>query len=141
MRLLAIVAAAACIALAGCGGGGEREPESTVAAGGCAASGAATLPAVFPEDVPRPDGLRVSDVHQDGDYTVAEGSAAGSLEDVRDFFQTELPKAGFELGEGDAEEHEAETEFEANGVRGKLKLNDISGCSDRVAVQLAVAGD
>ena len=66
---------------------------------------------------------------------VATGSAAGTLQGVRDFYERALPKQGFALGEGDAEEHEAETDFDGNGVSGHLRLRDGGGC---VNVQLAV---
>jgi hypothetical protein len=132
----AILVAALALVAAGCGG----ESEPALSAGDCEA-GKATLPASFPDDLPVPSGLRVRDTRKDGDYTVAEGTAAGSLDEVRDFFQTQLPAAGYELGEGDAEEHEAETEFEGKGVRGKLKIRDNTGCDGRVSLDLAVAGD
>jgi hypothetical protein len=70
---------------------------------------------------------------------VAEGYVAGDLEATADYFREKLPDAGYELGEGDAEEHEAETEFEGSGVEeGRLKLHDISGCDGALTLQLAV---
>lgn len=119
---------------AGCGGGSERLPE----AGNCTAGGT-KLPAAFPGSLPVPKGLRVRATRKSGDYTVAEGTAAGTLDEVRDFYRTQLPAAGYTLGSGDAEEHEAETEFEGNGIRGKLKIRDNTGCQGRVSLDLAVA--
>ena len=49
------------------------------------------------------------------------GEVAESLLDV-------LPPAGFELGEEDWEEHEAESHFTRNGFAGFFKLNTVVGC-------------
>jgi len=124
---------AAATALAGCGG--AAEPDAS-AAGACSGRPVASLPGRFPAGLPLPRGFRLAGVSDEQGYVVAEGSAPGSLGAVRDFYRGAFPQAGYELGEGDAEEHEAETEFEGSGVQGRLKLNDAaSGC---VAVRLAV---
>lgn len=124
------------LAAAGCGGG---KSQPALSPGACKETGSTTAPAAFPKDLPLPSGFRVVETRKDGDYTVADGSSAGTVEQVRDFFQRELPAAGYELGDGDAEEGEAETEFEGKGIRGKLRIRAISGCDDRVSLELAVA--
>ena len=133
LRLLPLVTLL-CVVAAGCGGGKE-------AVAGCGDAGRLSYPAGFPSGLPKPDGYRLTSTHRDGDFTVAVGSATGTLEQVRDFFQSGLPSAGYQLGEGDAEEHEAETEFEGKGSRGKLKIRDFSDCEDRVSLEVAVARD
>jgi hypothetical protein len=122
-----LVLGVAVVALAGCGGG-----EKAVSCGGKPVS---SLPASFPSGLPVPDHFRLASVENDNGYVVAHGSAAGTLENVRDFYASALPRAGYTLGEGDAEKQEAETDFDGNGVAGRLKLDGGSGC---VAVQLAV---
>lgn len=51
------------------------------------------------------------------------------MKPARDYFQEQMPKAGYELGEGDAEEAEAETNFSGHGLEGHLKLRSIEGCN------------
>jgi len=61
-------------------------------------------------------------------------SSAGGLEAARDYYKEQLPKHGFELGEGDAEEEEAETEFDGHGFEGHLKLRTIEGCANALSL-------
>jgi hypothetical protein len=74
---------------------------------------------------------------KEGGFSVAEGYVAGDLEATADYFREEFPSAGYELGEGDAEKHEAETEFEGNGVDGRLKLRSVDGCEGALSLSLA----
>jgi hypothetical protein len=60
------------------------------------------------------------------------------LRDAVTFFQRALPRAGFQLGEGDAEHDEAESTFSGNGFAGKWKLNGILNCPNAVALTIAV---
>jgi hypothetical protein len=70
--------------------------------------------------------------------SVVEGFVPGDLGAVRDYFHEQLPVRGYDLGEGDAEDHEAETEFEGKGLAGKLKLHDIAGCDGVVTLAIAI---
>jgi hypothetical protein len=70
--------------------------------------------------------------------TVFVGLVPGDLEAARDFFNEQLPTRGYKLGEGDAEEHEAETEFEGHGVDGRLKLHDVSGCDGALTLEIGL---
>jgi hypothetical protein len=131
------------LVLAGCGGDGGSETNGGSVGGplpACAETGAATdLPAAFPAGFPLPEGTVIDSTREEGGFSVVEGYVAGDLEATADFFREELPYAGYELGEGDAEEHEAETEFEGSGVEeGRLKLHDISGCEGALTLELAV---
>jgi hypothetical protein len=130
------------LALAGCGGDGGSESKGSVGGGLPPCAGAGTpsdLPAAFPPGFPLPAGTVIDSTRVEGEFSVAEGFVAGDLEATADYFREELPNAGYELGEGDAEEHEAETEFEGNGIdEGRLKLHDVSGCDGALTVQLAV---
>jgi hypothetical protein len=69
---------------------------------------------------------------------VVKGFTAGDLEEVRDFFYAQLPARGFTLGEGDAEESEAETDFSGHGTSGHLKLNTSFDCKGAVAVAVVL---
>jgi hypothetical protein len=127
------------LAVAGCGGDGSEAKGSVGGAlPACAAAGAASdLPAAFPAGFPLPEGTVIDSTRKEGGFSVAEGYVAGDLEATADYFSEELPDAGYELGEGDAEEHEAETEFEGNGIDGRLKLRSVSGCDGALSLTLA----
>ena len=69
-----------------------------------------------------------------------EETAPRRLRDASDFFRAELPKAGFELGEGDAEADEAEQAFTGHGLEGQWKVHSILDCPDAVSLSIAVSG-
>ena len=128
----------AVFALAACGGESEE-------AGGelpqCARAGA---PIRVPDEFaqfPLPDGTVLDRTRMDAGATVVEGFVPGDLDGVREFMNDELPDAGYELEGGETEEHDAETEFRGNGVEGRLKLRDISGCDGAVTLAVAVHPD
>ncbi|HEX9417236.1 MAG TPA: hypothetical protein VF895_11090 [Gaiellaceae bacterium] len=131
--LLGFVAA---LAFAGCGG------ESKSSAGGtlpdCVRAGEDVVD-LF--ELPRPEGTIFDRRGREFGRNVVQGYVPGDLQGVRDFFQRELPRHGYELGEGDAEEHEAETDFEGNGVKGHLKLHDIADCDGAVSISIAYGND
>jgi hypothetical protein len=60
-----------------------------------------------------------------------------SLEEVRDDLKSRLPRAGYKLGNGDAEEHEAETAFSGFGRTGHLKIRD-DVCDGAVSLGVAL---
>jgi hypothetical protein len=132
------VVGAVVLTLAGCGGSGKREGGAGL---GCARAGSPiNLPAAFPQGFPFPAGTVIDKQRrQAGGFTVIEGFVPGGLEENQDYFQDELPKAGFRLGEGDAEDHEAETDFTGNGFQGHLKIHDIPSCRDVLTLQVVVA--
>jgi hypothetical protein len=117
------------VVAAGCGGGARH------ALPGCVhAASAVSAPSRFP----LPDGAVLDSRRRQGGASVYTGYAPGELEANRDFFRRELPKRGFRLGEGDAEEDEAETDFSGNGVDGHLRLHAIDGCEGAVSVAVVV---
>lgn len=79
-------------------------------------------------DFPLPRGSVVREARDDGKTMNLEALVPGAIRDVTDRLLDELPGAGYELGEGDSEEHEAESHFSGNGFDGFFKLNTIGGC-------------
>jgi hypothetical protein len=132
------------LALAGCGGDGSSEAKGSV--GGtlpaCAQAGQpVSLPAEL-SGVPLPDGSVIDSTRKDAaGNTIYQGYVPGDVRGAKDYFETELPKAGYEIGEGDSEDHEAEMEFDGNGVEARLKVHDISGCDGALTVALAQKGE
>jgi hypothetical protein len=124
-------------ALAGCGGEKKGDHEGKVA-GSCAIQGKpVALPGAL-SAFPIPEGGRINATRTDAaGNTIYRGVLPGKLDDLRDFYEAQLPKHAYKLGEGDSEEHEAEADFSGHGGTGHFKLNDLLGCTD--AVQLEVA--
>jgi hypothetical protein len=123
------------LALAGgCGsdgsGGGGKEARSTVTALPACASAASSrsLPARFPDSFPLPDGAVVRKALDDGRTMTIVALVPGDIRAVADSLLEDLPGAGYDLGEGDSEEHEAEAHFDGDGFAGFFKLNTIAGC-------------
>jgi hypothetical protein len=123
------------LALAGCGGGSEADASALPAC--AAAAPAVARPGELPESFPLPEGTVLESSSEQAGFTVVKGHVPGGLEEARDFFAEELPKAGYELEGGDAEEEEAETEF-GGEAEGKLKLRTVPGCADALTLELAV---
>lgn len=135
---LLLVGSVATLALAGCGG----SDKNLSALPACASAGSpAELPASFPSDFPLPEGAVFDSAREEAGSALAEGYAPGDLASVRDYFRDELPKAGFRLGAGDAEEREAETEFSRGGIEGRLKIREIDGCDGAVTLGVALRGE
>ena len=121
--VVALVAAA--LVLTGCGGGGAAA--ATLPA--CADAGAsAALPDAFPADLKLPPGTVVREARDDGATINVEALVPGEIRDGAAFLLDELPQAGYVLGEGDSEEHEAESHFSGNGFDGFFKLSTIGDC-------------
>src|SRR5919199_1591757 len=118
--------------------GGEKESEGRVKSD-CASSGMTVkLPpplASFP--IP-PRGVIDGTRTDAAGNTIYEGTLRGDLHELRDYYEAQLPKHGYRLGEGDAEEHEAEADFTGHGGTGHFKLNDVLGCDDVVRLQVAL---
>jgi len=133
---LPLLLVAALLALAGCGGGSDDESAAggeTVAAATtlpeCAGAGApSALPDAFPPDLRLPPGSIVREARDDGTTINVEALVPGDIRSGAEFLLDRLPQAGYELGEGDAEEHEAESHFSGNGFDGFFKLNTIGDC-------------
>ena len=140
MRTPASLLVLAVAALAGCGGDGGSAGTVGGTLPACAQAGSAI---VLPEglaDFPLPEGGVIDKSRMDAaGNAVFEGYVPGDLEAVRDYYNEQLPKSGYDLGEGDAEEHEAETEFDGHGVEGRLKLHDISDCDGALTLEVGLS--
>jgi hypothetical protein len=70
----------------------------------------------------------VRKARDDGQTMNVDALVPGEIRDVAETLIDALPPAGFELGEGDSEEHEAESHFTGKGFAGFFKLNTVGGC-------------
>jgi hypothetical protein len=86
------------------------------------------LPDAFPELFPLPRGALVRRARDDGKTMNVEALVPGDIRDVSESLLNGLPRAGYDLGEGDSEQHEAESHFTGKGFAGFFKLNTVGGC-------------
>jgi hypothetical protein len=118
--------------LGGCGGDGDKkatgQPTVTTLPDCAPDATRVALPAAFPEAFPLPKGALVRKGRDDGKTINVEALVPGEIRDVAGALLDGLPRAGFDLGEGDSEEHEAESHFTGKGFAGFFKLNTIGGC-------------
>jgi hypothetical protein len=134
---LAVVA----FALVSCGG----EASNANVGGtlpGCAQAGAKVdLPAEL-ASVPLPEGSVIDSTREDAaGNTIYQGYIPGDVTGAKDYFEAELPKAGYDLGEGDSEDHEAEMEFDGHDVEARLKVHDMDGCDGALTLAIAKKGN
>lgn len=128
-------------ALVSCGG-----EASTGSVGGtlpgCAQAGTKLdLPAEL-ASVPLPEGSVIDSTREDAaGNTIYQGYIPGDVIGAKDYFEAELPKAGYDLGEGDSEDHEAEMEFDGHSVEARLKVHDIDGCDGALTLAIAKKGN
>jgi hypothetical protein len=117
--------------LAGCGGGEKKSaarPTVTTLPDCAPDATRVALPDSFPKDFPLPGGALVQKARDDGKTMNVEALVPGEIRDVAGVLIDRLPQVGFELGEGDSEEHEAESHFTGKGFAGFFKLNTVGGC-------------
>jgi hypothetical protein len=89
--------------------------------------------------VPLPEGSVIDHTRKDvAGNTVYGGYVPGDVKATRDWFEKELPKHGYEVGEGDSEDHEAEAEFGGHGSEAAYKVRDISGCDGALRIEVAL---
>jgi hypothetical protein len=129
------------LALAGCGGGGKHTASTantTLPSCANVSYESKALPTGW--QVPLPDGFVATEVVDSPKIHQVIGRAPGSFQSTVKFFRESLPAAGYEVGEGDAEEDEAESEFDGHGVHGRWRVNALLGCPDASAVTVAASG-
>jgi hypothetical protein len=92
--------------------------------------------------VPLPEGSVIDSTREDAaGNTIYQGYIRGDVAGAKDYFEAELPKAGYDLGEGDSEDHEAEMEFDGHSVEARLKVHDIDGCDGALTLAIAKKGN
>ena len=128
------------VALAACGGG--TSPKVGGALPSCAHAGASVRvhTGAWLRKFPLPHGARFDKSRTEAGSLVLEGFVPGQVAAARDWYRRELPKHGFALGEGDSEEHEAETDFAGHRVKGHLRLHDVARCAGALTLGVAVRG-
>jgi hypothetical protein len=128
-----VVCIALAVPLAGCGG--ADEPTTAAGLPGCApVSRKSTLPPGW--TVPLPDGTVVSFV-ESGAIRQIVGFAPLSFPDAVRWFREDFTAKGYAPGAGDAEMDEAEADFSGHGVRGRWRVNAITGCAGATVVTIA----
>jgi hypothetical protein len=124
---------------AGCGGNGGSEGTVGGTLPSCANAGS---PVQLPSPLasfPLPEGAVIDRTRKDvAGNTVYGGYVPGDVERTRDWYEEHLPKSGYEVKEGDSEEHEAEAEFEGHGVEARYKVREIADCEGALAVEVAI---
>jgi hypothetical protein len=115
-------------------GGGAAPLEDAV----CSADAkAASLPQGFPGSFPLPHGTTVTKAEKRSDARVILTAVTSTkFHATLRFLQTKVPAAGFALREGEVEEHDAESNWEGNGFRGRWAIREIPDCGGDVLVQV-----
>jgi hypothetical protein len=95
----------------------------------CAHAGApVNIPSEFPKTIPLPPATLITSAKSSEAGAVLIGFIPMGLEEATHFFMQRLPDAGFQLGRGEVEQHEAEARFGGNGVSGYFKVRSIPDC-------------
>lgn len=148
LRGAAAVALVGLGALTACAGGGSgATPDATVVVvpslPACVpAAERAELPANLQGVLPLPAGTVITSANLTGQGPLQiAGYVPVELSAASDFFREEMPKAGFTLGEGDAEGDEAEQAFSGHGLEGQWKVHSILDCPDAVSLTIALNGE
>ena len=138
--LLALTAAGLLTACEEQGLGEAAKGVGTVQTVDCPGSARALdLPEGF--TAPLPEGTVVVDVrHGDKDRTVVTGVVPAEETDVLARLQKAYPAAGLTLTDGETEEHDAESNFHGNGVKGRWGIRELTDCSPTATrIDLVVA--
>jgi hypothetical protein len=96
------------------------------------------LPEGFPSGFPLPPGTVITSKEErsGGRLIINTVVPALDVKGVAEFFEQALPKAGFQITEGESEPGEAEANYEGNGYQGRWKVNTIAGCTGAVTLQV-----
>jgi hypothetical protein len=106
---------------------------------GCAkAETSIPRPAEFPAAFPLPPGtvITAQEARSDNRIIITTVVPMLDVKGVAQFFERELPKAGFQTAAGESEPGEAEANYEGNGYTGRWKVNEIAGCAGAVTLQV-----
>jgi hypothetical protein len=139
VRRAAILAASLGVLVAGCGSDGDGASASASEIPACAeVDETISRPSELSEGFPLPPGTVFTATRESGSELQISAVIPDDFRSVVKFFSDELPASGYELGEGDAEQDEAEAPFTGNGTRGEWKINGIIGCQDAVRLTLGI---
>ena len=128
------------VLVAGCSGSGEPTATSTPPAGATAPTPQAqptcppkpadfSWPEQVPEDLPEPPAATLTEVQKRTDgLTVVTFSTATSIRQAVLFLIEEMPKAGYTLARGDAENTEADAPFIKGDLRGVMRMIAVAPC-------------
>jgi hypothetical protein len=140
---LLVLTAFLILLLGACGGSKESttsERSLVPALPPCANAGPVVdLPSEFPTSFPLPPGTVITFSQQTEKAASVSGFIPMEFKKTVSFFQSNLPGAGYQLLEGDAEMDEAESTFSGHGFHGKWKVNGILNCPGAVTLTIAVS--
>ena len=86
-------------------------------------------PAEVPQDLPEPPSATLTEVQERNDgLTVVTFSTATSIRQAVLFLIEEMPKAGYTLARGDAENTEADAPFVKGDLRGVMRMIAVEPC-------------
>ena len=89
--------------------------------------------------MPLPPNTYVTGARSNENELVVDAIVPSTLAQAADFMQRELPAAGLEITDSDAEQDEAEASFSGSGVSGRFRLHGITGCNEAVTLSLTVS--
>lgn len=105
----------------------------------CSASVGLSLPTGWAAAVPLPPGFLITRTERrNGNLLIAYGRAPGDFHTVVTFFNTQLPKAGFQQLNGQLDRFDAESDFTGPAVRGRWKTEASSDCAHAASVTVLV---
>ncbi|MGN6090061.1 MAG: hypothetical protein ACTHNT_12305 [Actinomycetales bacterium] len=97
-------------------------------------------PEALPADFPLPTGLRITDVESRSEgRLVIQGVTQQDFTAVLHELQQALPKAGYQLSEGEVEPHDAESNFASSTTKGRWAIREVEGCGTLVSLVTADA--
>lgn len=86
-------------------------------------------PSAVPADLPQPPTAEVTDVEERTDgLTVVRFTTRTSIRESVLFLVDALPRAGYTLARGDAENTEADAPFVKGGLRGVMRMISVEDC-------------
>ena len=142
MRRAALLALA--LLAAGCGGDSAADETVSEPLPECAQANVrgrnVARPSELPADFPLPPGMVITLVeNQDIGGLKVNGYAPGTIDSVGEFFERELPEAGYEIVAGDQEQFEKEGDFVGNRSLGQFKIFGSPECPTAVRVVVGLA--
>jgi hypothetical protein len=139
------------LGLAGCGGSSEAEKEKKSGEGFAEAADLSTCKADakaartpygkgFPQDWPFPPQTVVFNAEDRGaDGTIVTAVSALEFTKILRFMNHDVVSAGFDIEQGETEEHDAEAEWKGNDFHGRWAIRESAKCPGETVVQVLSA--